>query len=165
MNSPLQERTPVLDLDSSRATAFPADYDTDVESDWSRFSRLFFFPSSIVSFGDTLDLIADGNVFYQKQTASQTAKQVNEMVSRLTSILNIHLNIGQNFTINRSEIFMSLAKQSIDSLINEQFKQLESARIQFPSTFQTNTSPNSTVSVRVRLFLCSLCMTCFHIGF
>ena len=35
INGPLQERTTVLDLDYSRANAFPQDYDTDLESQWS----------------------------------------------------------------------------------------------------------------------------------
>ncbi len=41
MNGPLQQRTNVLDLDSSRATAFPDDYDTDLESSWSNLSKRF----------------------------------------------------------------------------------------------------------------------------
>ena len=49
MNGPLQQRTPVLDLDSSRATAFPTDYDTDLESEWSK-----------------VNLEGDQNTFYQK---------------------------------------------------------------------------------------------------
>jgi hypothetical protein len=39
VNGPLQQRTDVLDLDFSRATAFPIDYDTDLESDWSDLSK------------------------------------------------------------------------------------------------------------------------------
>ncbi len=39
MNGPLQQRTNVLDVDSSRATAFPDDYDTDLKSDWSNPSK------------------------------------------------------------------------------------------------------------------------------
>ena len=35
VNAPLQDRTIVLDLDTNRANAFPADYDTDIESLWS----------------------------------------------------------------------------------------------------------------------------------
>ncbi len=42
MNGPLQQRTNVLDLDSSRATTFPEDYDTDLESDWSNLSKDFY---------------------------------------------------------------------------------------------------------------------------
>ena len=41
VNGPLQERTTVLDLDSSRANAFPQDYDTDLEAEWNNLSQLF----------------------------------------------------------------------------------------------------------------------------
>lgn len=35
INGPLQQRTNVLDLDSSRANSLPLDYDTDLESEWA----------------------------------------------------------------------------------------------------------------------------------
>jgi hypothetical protein len=41
VNGPLQQRTNVLDLDSSRATAFPDDYDTDLQLPWSNLSKRF----------------------------------------------------------------------------------------------------------------------------
>ena len=41
VNGPLQQRTTILDLDSSRATTFPDDYDTDLESEWSNLSKIF----------------------------------------------------------------------------------------------------------------------------
>ncbi len=41
INGPLQERTTVLNLDYSRANAFPQDYDTDLESEWSNLSKIF----------------------------------------------------------------------------------------------------------------------------
>ena len=34
-NGPLQERTSILDLDWTRANAFPTDYETDLDLDWS----------------------------------------------------------------------------------------------------------------------------------
>jgi len=40
VNGPLQQRMNVLDLDFSRATAFPDDYDTDLESEWSNLSKI-----------------------------------------------------------------------------------------------------------------------------
>jgi hypothetical protein len=40
VNGPLQQRTNVLDLDSSRATTFPIDYDTDLEFEWSNLSKI-----------------------------------------------------------------------------------------------------------------------------
>jgi hypothetical protein len=39
VNGPLQQRTNVLDLDLSRATTFPTDYDTDIEFEWSNLSK------------------------------------------------------------------------------------------------------------------------------
>ena len=39
INAPLQQRTPALDLDFTRANAFPADYETDVELEWSNPSK------------------------------------------------------------------------------------------------------------------------------
>jgi len=39
VNGPLQQRTNVLNLDSSRASTLPDDYDTDLESAWSNLSK------------------------------------------------------------------------------------------------------------------------------
>ncbi len=43
INGPLQQRTSILDLDFSRANTFPQDYDTDLESEWSNPSIIFFY--------------------------------------------------------------------------------------------------------------------------
>jgi hypothetical protein len=40
VNGPLQQRTTILDADFSSATAFPDDYDTDIEFDWSDLSKI-----------------------------------------------------------------------------------------------------------------------------
>ena len=88
-------------------------------------------------------------MYYQKQLANQITNQVNEMISKLTSTLNIHLNIGQEMIMDTSSVFMSLETRSIESLSNKQIKQVGDAAIQLPSTFQTNISQNSTVSLRV----------------
>ncbi len=40
VNGPLQQRTNVLDLDSTRANTFPIDYDTDIEYAWSDLSEI-----------------------------------------------------------------------------------------------------------------------------
>ena len=40
INGPLQDRGNVLDLDYNRANTFPADYDTDLESEWVNESKL-----------------------------------------------------------------------------------------------------------------------------
>ncbi|CAF1557461.1 unnamed protein product, partial [Adineta steineri] len=43
INGPLQGRTLILDLDSSRANTIPQDYDTDLESGWSNLSMITSF--------------------------------------------------------------------------------------------------------------------------
>jgi len=48
VNGPLQQRTTVLDLDSTRANSFPADYDTDLESVWSDLSIIMFSSVSLI---------------------------------------------------------------------------------------------------------------------
>jgi hypothetical protein len=40
VNAPLQQRRNVLDLDASRATTFPVDYDTDLELEWANPSEI-----------------------------------------------------------------------------------------------------------------------------
>lgn len=47
VNGPLQQRTTVLDLDLSRSNTFPADYDTDIESEWSNPSKYTFINTII----------------------------------------------------------------------------------------------------------------------
>ncbi|UJR16214.1 hypothetical protein I4U23_003124 [Adineta vaga] len=44
INGPLQQRTTVLDLDSSRANSFPTDYDTDLESEWNNPNPFLLIP-------------------------------------------------------------------------------------------------------------------------
>jgi hypothetical protein len=45
VNGPLQQRTTVLDSDLREAATFPSDYETDLESDWSKFGKIIFsFP-------------------------------------------------------------------------------------------------------------------------
>ena len=97
VNGPLQQRTIVLDLDSQRATEFPQDYETDLESEWTKIKN-------------------DKNLYQQKQLANAIANQMN-------SILNIHLNIGQQSIINTSEVYMSLSnRQSTNGSIRVQSK-------------------------------------------
>jgi hypothetical protein len=43
MSGPLQGRTVILNLDSSRANTLPQDYDTDLESQWSNLSKIISF--------------------------------------------------------------------------------------------------------------------------
>jgi len=95
-----------------------------------------------------VNLEGDQNTYYQKQLANQIQNQMNEVIEKLTSILNIHLNVGQQSIVNTSQIFMSLQTQSMQSLANQHIQQVANASIVLPSIFQTNTSLNSTISVR-----------------
>jgi len=101
VNGPLQGRTIVLDVDGTRASEFPADYDTDLESESSKINRL-----------------EDKNAYFQNQLANQIRNQMNQLISKLTSVLNIHLNTGQKSIINTSEVFMSLEVYSSESQLN-----------------------------------------------
>jgi len=101
VNGPLQGRTIVLDADGTRASEFPADYDTDLESESSKINRL-----------------EDKNAYFQNQLANQIQNQMNQLISRLTSVLKIHLNTGQQSIINTSEVFMSLEVYSSKSQLN-----------------------------------------------
>jgi len=91
----------VLDVDGTRASEFPADYDTDLESESSKINRL-----------------EDKNAYFQNQLANQIRNQMNQLISKLTSVLNIHLNTGQKSIINTSEVFMSLEVYSSESQLN-----------------------------------------------
>ena len=42
VSGPLQQRTTVLNADLRDASTFPSDYDTDLESEWSKFSKIVF---------------------------------------------------------------------------------------------------------------------------
>jgi hypothetical protein len=77
---PLQQRGSVLDLDWTRANAFPVNYDTDLENVWSNPSKmLFLYYRYIFRFCVCTALFADGddfswetiqkgrNVYYQTQ--------------------------------------------------------------------------------------------------
>jgi hypothetical protein len=108
-----------------------------------------------------IDLFADGNdfswetiskgrnIYYQKQLANQIISQANEIILLLTSSLNIHLNIGQNTIINTSNVFMSLETQTIEYISNKIIKQVENSQIYIPSTFNTNTTNNQIILIRV----------------
>ncbi|UJR16862.1 hypothetical protein I4U23_003760 [Adineta vaga] len=144
VNGPLQERMHVLDVDFSRATSFPRDYDADLELPWSN-----------------LNLFADGNdfswstieknrnIYYQKQLANEIISKTNEMTSLITSALNINLNVEQNFLVNTSQTFMLLERKSFQSLSNKQIKQIGNAQINLPSAIQTNQNHNQTVLIQV----------------
>jgi len=106
VNGPLQQRTTILDLDSKRATEFPSDYETNLESEWMKINLLNE---------------NEKNVYQQKELANQIETKMKEMISRLNSILNIHLNVGQQSIVNTSEVLMSLQSETIESLSNRTF--------------------------------------------
>jgi len=124
VNGPLQKRTNILDIDAQRASTFPDDYDTDLESEWSK-----------------VNFLDDKNTYFQQKLANQIANQMNEAISRLTSTLNIHINVGQQSIVNTSEVFMSL-----EFLSNKPFAD---GLIRLPSINVTNQN-NSKGSIRVQ---------------
>jgi hypothetical protein len=86
VNAPLQQRSVILDLDYDRANALPADYDTDLESDWSNLSKSKYcltHPHPHTHRHRRLELFADGddfswstieknrNLFYQQELVSE----------------------------------------------------------------------------------------------
>ncbi|CAF3707907.1 unnamed protein product [Adineta steineri] len=146
VNGPLQGRTEVLDLDSSRANAISTDYDTDLESAWSNLN--LFSDGNDFS---TATIEKNRNIYYQKQLANQINSQVTQMISLLTSSLNIHLNIGQNSTMNTSQSFISLETISIESLKDKLVKQVENAQFSIPSNYILNTTSNSSISLRSKI--------------
>ncbi|CAF1529483.1 unnamed protein product, partial [Adineta steineri] len=146
VNGPLQGRTEVLDLDSSRANAIPTDYDTDLESAWSNLN--LFSDGNDFS---TATIEKNRNIYYQKQLANQINSQVTQMISLLTSSLNIHLNIGQKSIINTSQSFVSLETISIQSLKDKLMKQVENTQFNIPSDFILNTTSNSSISLRSKI--------------
>ncbi len=93
------------------------------------------------------------NIYYQKQAANQIADEVTETISLVTAALNIHLNIGQNMSINLPSTFTSLETTSFESLSNKVIEQVGNAHIYIPSSFNSNSNNNGTVSLRV-CFLC-----------
>ncbi|CAF4256679.1 unnamed protein product, partial [Adineta steineri] len=146
VNGPLQGRTEVLDLDSSRANVISTDYDTDLESAWS---NLNLFSDGNDFSTETIE--KNRNIYYQKQLANQINSQVTKIISLLTSSFNIHLNIGQKSIINTSQSFVSLETISIQSLKDRLVKQVENAQFNIPSDFILNTTSNSSISLRSKI--------------
>jgi len=81
----------------------------------------------------------------QKELADSLNDKRNQIIFILTSSLNLHLNLGQNYSIETSQVFLSLQTISLQSLLN---------RMNLSSS---NLNRNQTVSFRVRssLFLFS----------
>ena len=70
VNGPLQQRTKILDLDSKRATEFPSDYETDLESQWMK-----------------INLLSENekNIYQQKELANHIETKMKDIISRLNS--------------------------------------------------------------------------------
>lgn len=162
INSPLQQRANILDLDWSRANALPADYETDLESEWSNPSRIYSKHDRKNFFSiDLSDLFTDQNDFswktiergranyYQKQMANQISFQTSQTLALLTSTLDFHFNLNQNLSIDTSSVMMSFETTSIQSLANKLIEQANNVRIQMPSNFQLNSTNSSSITVRV----------------
>jgi len=130
VNGPLQGRTVVLDVDETRASEFPADYDTDLESESSKINRL-----------------EDKNAYFQNQLANQIQNQMNQLISRLTSVLNIHLNTGQQSIINTSEVFIYSSKSQLNSKVLMQTKLEPLAPFGNSKSLTANTNLSRSVSL------------------
>ncbi|UJR16137.1 hypothetical protein I4U23_003048 [Adineta vaga] len=143
INSPLQERTTILDLDYSRANSLPKDYDTDVESEW--INPNLFADGNDFSW-ETIQ--KNRNLYYQKQTAEKIRSQTKETTRLLTTALNHHLNIGQNITMNTSSVIMSIETFLIGYLANKLIEPIGNAQINLPSIFNTNLPYSQTISLR-----------------
>ncbi|CAF1347188.1 unnamed protein product [Adineta ricciae] len=143
VNGALQERMNVLDVDFDRATQFPIDYDTDVESEWS---NLNLFANGNDFSWSTIE--KNRNLYYQQQLANEIRMKTNAMMLMISSSLDMQLNVEQQFVVNTSEVFMSQEKTSLASLFHKQINQSENSHIRFPSTVQTNLNENQTISLR-----------------
>jgi hypothetical protein len=71
----------------------------------------------------------------------------------ITNALNVHLNIEQSLIINTSSVIISLEKITIETLSNKSIQLNNNALIRFPSGINLNFSQNSSVLLRVCLFL------------
>ncbi|UJR25703.1 hypothetical protein I4U23_007054 [Adineta vaga] len=143
VNGPLQQRTTILDLDSSRATTFPQDYDTDLESEWAN--------PNLFSDGNDFSwetIQKNRNSYYQNELANQIMIQMKELITLITSSLNIHLNIGQDFIVDTSQVLMSLETKSFESFSNQFNKQIGNGQIQLPLNFNSFLNTNEKVSIR-----------------
>ncbi|CAF1443700.1 unnamed protein product, partial [Adineta ricciae] len=76
VNGPLQQRTTVLNVDSSRASSLPEDYDTDLELDWAN--------PNLFADGDDFSwetIQKNRNIYYQKQLANQINVQMTKLIT------------------------------------------------------------------------------------
>ncbi|CAF1615089.1 unnamed protein product [Adineta ricciae] len=143
VNGALQARMNVLDVDFTRATQFPVDYDTNMESEWS---NLNLFANGNDFSWSTIEKNRD--LYYQQQLANEIRMKTNAMMLMISSSLDVQLNVKQTFVVNTSEVFMSQEKTSLASLFHKEINQSENSHIRFPSILQTNLNENQTISLR-----------------
>ena len=110
-----------------------------------------------------LDLFADGsdfswqtiqnnrNSYHQQQLANQIISQMDELISLLTSSLNVHLNVGQDFSIDTSQVIMSLETKSVESFSTKFTKDMGNGQVQLPDNFHSFLDSKGKVSIRVSL--------------
>ena len=155
----------MLDLDTTRANAFPDDYDTDLESDWNiRCNSFSLFPHTPQRFHidypvDVNDSSRDTveksrNLYQQHITAKHIAAHARDTLALLTAALRIHVNIGQRQVVNTSAVFVSLETVSAHALVNRSVNQIGHSHIRLPPRLHlNNTTDDDTISLRVSAFL------------
>lgn len=156
INGPLQERGIVLDSDSAHANQIPEDYDTDLESEWSKLST-YTAALLAVEFRASLhrDRFVDGKIensrnrYFQKQAQTQINDEAEGTRASLTAAMSVHLNIGQNTVVNTSAVFLSLETISAHALTNKLIRPVGNAQIQLPASFGASSTSLSAVSLRV----------------
>ena len=150
VNGPLQARTKVLQADLADAQRFPEDYQTDLESEFARLSKKrSSFSSSLIVDLDPMD-DQSRNLYYQQQVSDRVSKQANDVVNLLTRALNIHLNLEQQFTLNTSNVFVSLEKLKGESLLGREIPSVDNARFRLPSRGNLSVDQHQSGLLRVR---------------
>ncbi|CAF1108215.1 unnamed protein product [Adineta ricciae] len=143
VNGPLQQRTTILDIDSYQATKFPDDYDTNLEFDWAN-------PNLFADDNDfSLETIQKNrNVYYQKQLSNDINAQMTQLLSLLTSSLNTHLNVGQDFSIDTSQVLLSIETKSSQFFSNSFTKRIGNGQVQLPNNFNSHLNTSKKLSIR-----------------
>jgi hypothetical protein len=101
----------------------------------SRYAKIFLLDSFYMVIN--LDLFDDEdqiNLQYQEALSSRVSKQMTSVLNLLTRSLNIHLNVEQQFTLNTSNVFMSLETLKGESLRGKEIQSVGNARLRLPSS-------------------------------
>ena len=136
MNGPLQGRMKVLEADFAASKRFPSNYESDLESEWIRRSER-----------------DDQNLFDQEELSSRVLKRMNEVSSLLSKSLKIHLNLEQQFTLNTSNVFMSIETLKIESILGKEIPSVGEARLRLPSIWNLSLVEHQRGSLKVRSFV------------